>query len=141
MKIFVDTNVLLDVFQERRPHYDGSVSVWDMAERGQLSGFISAISFNNIYYIVSRFRDKKHASRAIKLLRGTFSPVPLDEQILNQAIDSKTDDLEDAIQFFSAVRVSANFIITRNNKDFPKSSIPVLTPEEFLAIIELGDNT
>ncbi len=141
MKIFVDTNVLLDVFQERRLHYDGSVSVWDMAERGQLSGFISAISFNNIYYIVSRFRDKKHASRAIKLLRGTFSPVPLDEQILNQAIDSKTDDLEDAIQFFSAVRVSANFIITRNNKDFPKSSIPVLTPEEFLAIIELGDNT
>ncbi len=141
MKIFVDTNVLLDVFQERRPHYDGSVSVWDMAERGQLSGFISAISFNNIYYIVSRFRDKKHASRAIKLLRGTFSPVPLDEQILNQAIDSKMNDFEDAIQFFSAVRASANFIITRNNKDFPKSSIPVLTPEEFLAIIELGDNT
>jgi predicted nucleic acid-binding protein len=141
VKIFVDTNVLLDVFQERRPHYDGSVSVWDMAERGQLSGFISAISFNNIYYIVSRFRDKKHASRAIKLLRGTFSPVPLDEQILNQAIDSKMNDFEDAIQFFSAVRASANFIITRNNKDFPKSSIPVLTPEEFLAIIELGDNT
>lgn len=136
MKIFVDTNVLLDVFQERKPQYDASVYVWDMAERGQLSGFVSVISFNNIYYIVSRFRDKKHAGRAIKLLRGTFSPVSLDEQILNQAIDSKMNDFEDAIQFFSAVHVSADFIITRNSKDFPKSSIPVLAPEEFLAIFK-----
>ncbi|MFA6293356.1 MAG: PIN domain-containing protein [Victivallales bacterium] len=137
MKIFVDPNVLLDVFQERIPQYDASVSIWDMAERGQLSGFVSAISFNNIYYIISRFRDKKHAARAIKLLRGTFSPVPLDEQILNQAIDSKMSDFEDAIQFFSAVHASADFIITRNSKDFPKSGIPVLTPEEFLAILEV----
>ena len=136
MKIFVDTNVLLDVFQERKPQYDASVSVWDMAERGQLSGFVSVISFNNIYYIISRFRDKKHAGRAIKLLRGTFSPVSLDEQILNQAIDSRMNDFEDAIQFFSAVHSASDFIITRNSKDFPKSSIPVLTPEEFLAIFE-----
>ncbi|MFZ2654986.1 MAG: PIN domain-containing protein [Victivallales bacterium] len=136
MKIFVDTNVLLDVFQERKPQYGASVSVWDMAERGQLSGFVSVISFNNIYYIISRFRDKKHAGRAIKLLRGTFSPVSLDEQILNQAIDSKMNDFEDAIQFFSAVHSASDFIITRNSKDFPKSSIPVLTPEEFLAIFE-----
>ncbi len=136
MKVFVDTNVLLDVFQQRNPQYEASVSVWDMAERGQISGFVSVTSFNNIYYIVSRFRDKKHAGRTIKLLRGTFSPVPLDEQILNQAIDSKINDFEDAIQFFSAVHASADFIITRNVKDFPKSNIPVLTPEEFLAILE-----
>ena len=136
MKIFVDTNVLLDVFQERKPQYDASVTVWDMAERGQVSGFVSVISFNNIYYIISRFRDKKHAGRAIKLLRGTFSPVSFDEQILNQAIDSKMNDFEDAIQFFSAVHAATDFIITRNSKDFPKSSIPVLTPEEFLAIFK-----
>ncbi len=135
MRVFIDTNVLLDVFQERKPQYDASVSVWDMAERGQLSAFVSVISFNNIYYIISRFCDKKHASRAIKLLRGTFSPVPFDEQILNQSIDSKISDFEDAIQFFSAVHAEADFIITRNSKDFPKSNIPVLLPEEFLAIL------
>ena len=135
MIAFIDTNVLLDVFLRRSHQYEASVSIWDMAERGQISGLVSAISFNNIYYIVSRFSDKKHAGRAVKLLRGTFMPVSLDEQILNQAIDSKINDFEDAIQFFSAVHASADFIITRNVKDFPKSSIPVSTPEEFLAIL------
>ena len=134
MKIFVDTNVLLDVFQERKPQYDASVSVWDMAERGQLSGYVSVISFNNIYYIVSRFRDKKQAGRAIKLLRGTFSPVSLDEQILNQAIDSKINDFEDAIQFFSASHADVDYIITRNVKDFSYQDISALTPEAFLAL-------
>ncbi len=136
MKILVDTNVLLDVFQEREPHYDASVAVWEMVERGQLSGFISAINYNNIYYIVSRFKDKKHATRALKLLRGTFKPVALDEQIINQAIDSKINDFEDAIQYFSALHTSVDFIVTRNVKHFPKSNIPALTPEEFLVLLK-----
>jgi len=135
VKVLVDTNVLLDVLQAREPHYPASVAIWDMAERGDLTALVSAISFNNIYYIVTRLGDRRRAARALRLLRGTFGIVPLDPQIIDQAIDAKLGDFEDAIQFFSAHHAAADFILTRNAKDFPKSAIPALSPEEFLAII------
>jgi hypothetical protein len=66
------------------------------------------------------------------LLRDTFTPVPLDKQILDQAIDSGFKDLEDAIQYFSAIRAEANCIISRDTNAFPQSDLPVLTPAELL---------
>lgn len=135
MNIFVDTNVLIDVFAVRHPHYDASATVWDLAECGKLPCHISAISYNNIHYLMRRQEGQTKADRAMCLLRGTFKLVPLDGQVLDQAIDAKMKDFEDAIQFFSAVRANADFIITRNVKDFPRQSdIPVLTPEDFLAL-------
>jgi len=73
------------------------------------------------------------------LLRDTFTPVALDKQILDQAIDASLSDLEDAIQYFSAVRAGADCIISRDARAFPKSDLPVLTPQEMLAAGLPGD--
>jgi predicted nucleic acid-binding protein len=66
-------------------------------------------------------------------MRNIFKPVPLDVQILNQAIDSDFDDLEDAIQFHSAIRAEADCLITRDTGIFPAADLTVLAPAEFLA--------
>ncbi|HPC93706.1 MAG TPA: PIN domain-containing protein [Sedimentisphaerales bacterium] len=133
MNVFVDTNVLLDVLARREPFYAHSVGVWTLAEQGRVKGFISAISFNNIYYVTRKLRTRQAARRMMAFLRDTFEPVPLDKQILDQAIDADFEDLEDAIQYFSAVRAKSDCIISRDANVFPKPDLPVLTPAEFLS--------
>ncbi|MBM4041494.1 MAG: PIN domain-containing protein [Planctomycetes bacterium] len=133
MDVFVDTNVLLDVLDEREPFCEEAFKVWTLADEGHIRAFVSAISFTNIYYLTRKDRGRAEADRAMRLLRDSFEPVPLDEPLLNQAIDSGHDDLEDAVQFCSALRCGAECLVTRNPQHFPSEDISVLTPAEFLA--------
>ena len=141
MVVLVDTNVLLDVIGQREPHYQASAQVWTLAERGEITAFVSAISYNNIYYIVRRAESKAAARQAMGVLRDVFDSVAPDAKIINQAIDSECDDFEDAIQFHSAVRVGAQVLITRNTKDFPPSAMAIATPEEFLGMRPRADES
>ena len=136
---FVDTNVLLDVLARREDHYAASARVWSLAERSEVEAFISAISFNNVYYVIRRARDRKTADTALILLRDVFDSVPPDDKIINQSVDSDLNDFEDALQFHSAIRCRADFLITRNPSDFPRSGLAILTPEEFLAVWSLRE--
>ena len=132
MKAFLDTNVLLDVLARREPHCIAASQIWSCVERGTLDGYISAISFNNIHYVLRRAANRQTAHEALKLLRGSFRAVALDERIIQRAMDSEFPDFEDAIQFFSAHHVGAGFIVTRNVRHFPTGPLSVVTPEEFL---------
>jgi predicted nucleic acid-binding protein len=133
MNVFIDTNVLMDVLLERRPFVVESRKVWFLAERGKVTGLVSALSFPNIYYVVRKTLGGDTAASMMTLLRDTFTAVPLDEQILNQAIDAKFSDFEDAIQYYSALRADAECLLTRNVDHFPDSGLRVIPPEEFLA--------
>jgi len=134
--IFVDTNILLDVFAKRQPHYSKGMAVWSLVETSEVKGFVSAISYNNVYYVLNNAKNAEVARKAMVIIRDLFTTVPLDEKIINMSIDSDFADFEDAIQYFSAVRCDADCIITRNKKDFKLSDVPVLSPEEFLSIYE-----
>ena len=133
MNVFLDTNVLMDVLLKRRPFVAESQKVWFLAERGKVRGMVAALSFPNIYYIIRKIRGADAALSMMTMLRDTFTPVPLDEQILNQAIDAGFPDFEDAIQYFSALRADAECLLTRNPDHFPRSRLRVLSPTEFLA--------
>lgn len=134
MKAFVDTNILLDVLGERQPFYTKSAVVWDLAESGQIDGLIAAVSFTNVFYIARKWGNMNSAREAVILVRDTFKAVSCTAQVINQAIDSEMADFEDAVQYFSALRATADCIVTRNSSDFPRySAIPILSPEEFLA--------
>lgn len=133
MNILVDTNVLLDVLVRREPFYADSSAVWTLAERGSLKAFVSALSFPNVFYILGRGKGRPGAREAMAILRDVFGVVPLDAQILNQALDAGMDDVEDAIQYFSAVRAGAQCLVTRNPGHFPAGDLPIQTPAEFLA--------
>jgi predicted nucleic acid-binding protein len=133
VRILVDTNILLDVLARREPFYAAAAAIWSLAERGEVRAVVSAISFNNVYYIVRRAEGRTRAQKAMRLIRDVFESVPPDNQIINQAIDANMADFEDAVQFHSAIRAKATYLVTRNPGDFPKSALPILTPEEFLA--------
>jgi len=133
VKVFVDTNILLDVLGRREPFYADSAQVWTLAETGQVEGFASTLSLPNLFYVLRRASGAKAARKAVGMLRDIFSLVPLDVQITNQAIDADIQDFEDGIQFFSALRCGAAALVTRNTKDFPGGDVAIQTPAEFLA--------
>jgi len=112
MKLFVDTNVILDVVVCREPFYKSSQAVLALAERRAIEVCVSALTFNNLYYVTRREIGKRKAMQALRILRDLCGVVTLNAQILNQAIDSSIPDFEDAIQFFSAIHVQADYLIT-----------------------------
>lgn len=134
MRVCLDTNVLLDVLAEREPFWRSSARVWSLAESGLLDASISAISYNNCFYIVRKYAGQERAYEALRILRDVFRPVPLTEQVLNQAMDAGFPDFEDAIQYYSALHARSQVLITRNPDDFPRTALAVLSPTEFLAV-------
>lgn len=137
MKLLLDTNVLLDVLAVRKPFYDAAARLWSLAEHEELEACVSAISFNNVYYIVRKVGGKLKADEALRAIRDLFIPVSLDARLINQSMDAPIDDFEDAVQFHSAAREKCDYLVTRDPDGFPPTGVPVLSPQEFLAIWDL----
>ncbi len=135
MIVLLDTNILLDVLANRYPYVVASKRLWELSELNKIQGVISAISFNNIYYILRKAKGSAVARDCLRKLRSIFRPIAVDEKLLSQAIDSPIEDFEDAIQYFSAFRAGAAYLVTRNPDDFPKASaLPILTAEMFASL-------
>ena len=138
MKLFLDTNVIIDVIASREPFVEDSRKVLSLCEQGQAEGVMSAITLCTISYVLRKFAAPGTLRRQIRDFRNLLSPVDLTAALLDRAISSTIADFEDAVQFYSAVYSDADYIITRNAKDFPQDSIPVLSPAAFLNLKELS---
>ena len=137
MRVLVDTNILLDVFGRREPHWSQASRVWTLAETGRLEACISAISYNNVYYIVRKWGGKDRAENALRLLRDVFTTVDLTQKVLLQAMDARLRDFEDAIQYFSAIHAGARVILTHNTEDFPTAGPTAMMPGEWLGSLSV----
>ena len=132
MKILIDTNVLLDLLQNRQPFVEDALPIFEQLDQGKLSGAIAAISITNIYYIVRKISGREIANQAINQLLATLHLIPVDRAIIEQAIALNFHDFEDAVQCACAVAWQADVIVTRNPTDFQTSPIPVRSPKEIL---------
>ena len=132
MKIFVDTNILLDVLTKREPFYKNSAVIWSLVEDGIVEGYISAISVNNVFYISKKLHDLKHAQGLVDKILKDFQIIELNYEILKLSRTISDRDYEDLIQYFSAIRSGSKYLITRNKDDFPETGIEILEPAEFL---------
>jgi predicted nucleic acid-binding protein len=132
MKAFIDTNILLDVLTGREPFYENSAIIWSLVEKELVKGHISAISVNNVYYIVKKQKGQSEAEKVVDKILKDFKVIPLTYEILKLARTIKEKDFEDIIQYFSALQTGCDFIITRNKKDFPKKRLEIVDPVEFI---------
>ena len=133
-KLFLDTNVVIDVIARREPFFEDSCEVLSLCETGKADGVVSAITFCTVSYVLRKFSTADALRHQIRDLRNTLPPVDLTASLLDKAISSTIVDFEDAVQFYSAVYTDADFIITRNAKEFPQDGIPVLSPTAFLQL-------
>lgn len=137
MRVFFDTNVVLDVLCRRESFYAASAEAFALAELRKVDGLLSAVSFTTIYYLGCKLVGREQARTFITKLRDVFDVAACDSAVVNRAIDSGMADFEDAVQHFSAVQAGADYILTRNQPDFADAEIPVMTPAEFLAMHSL----
>ena len=134
-KVLIDTDVILDVFLDRKPFVDNSKEILELCFRKRINGFITAVIVANTYYITQSREGHDIAIDSIKVLMKIVKILPIDERIIVKALHSKFKDFEDALQNFAAIENGKiTTIITRNVKDYKYSSIVVLTPEEYLKV-------
>ncbi len=132
MKLLIDTNIVLDVLCNRKGYVENSLKVFKLCETKKLEGYLSAISIPNIAYILRKELSVKNLKSIIIKLNIIFSIIELKPNDLILATDLDFKDYEDALQSVCAKRIKADFIITRNTKDFKNSQVKAITPEQLL---------
>ncbi len=135
--LFLDTNVIIDVLANREPFSNDSSRLFDYADKGNLSVYISALSYSNIYYILRKTCSHKEMVSLLKDIKAISMTMDVTESIIDRSLDSGLKDLEDAIQLNTALsNKKIQAIVTRDIKGFKNSDISVLTPEEAVRLIE-----
>jgi predicted nucleic acid-binding protein len=135
-KLFIDTNVLIDLIDKRVPFYNDVAIISTLAEEKQLKLAVSSISFINTFYVLSKKLDNKLVINSLMKYRLICEVSNIDEIIIDKSLISNFNDFEDAVQYYSALHHKCDILITRNKKDFKNSEIPVMTPTEFLISIK-----
>ncbi|MDO4379986.1 MAG: PIN domain-containing protein [Clostridia bacterium] len=132
MKVLIDTNVILDVLCSREPFLEASSLVWKHCETNRIEGYISAVSVPNIVYILRKELSPERTEQIIEQLFLIFKVADLRADDLKKAAAMKALDFEDSIQIVCASRIKADFIVTRNIRDFAQSKITAVKPTELL---------
>ena len=132
MKLLIDANILLDVLQNRGEFVRESSLVWKLCETGQAVGYISTLTFANMVYVMRRELDPGKIKEVLRMLSLIFEFTELAPTDLMRAGELKWSDFEDALQSVAAERLHADYIITRNVRDFRNSKVPAFTPAELL---------
>ena len=134
-KIFVDTNILLDLLFQRRGFFLDAKRLFNYSKSRNIDIFISAISINTIYYLLQKKFTKEHSKHLLEYIYDIIDILPFDENIIFLAHQSSFKDLEDGFQYFTAKEHHIPLLITRNIKDFAVEDLSVLSPQQFLEIM------
>jgi predicted nucleic acid-binding protein len=134
-KVMIDLNVILDVLQKRNPFYETSAALLAAAETGDIQGYISAHSVTTLFYLIQKGRSSSEARATITNLLQFLKIGPVDQITIEQALNLDYRDFEDAVQMMSAVQCKADYLITRNIKDYQPALLPVVQPVDFLGTL------
>jgi len=133
MRVFLDTNILLDIIEERHTFVLASANVFDLGIKGQIQMVASPLTFVNCIYVARKNVGYQKAFQGMKLLKQFVAVATMDDKQVSSALEGDVPDFEDRLQFEAAVAAQCNVIVTRDKKrHFPQGHIPILSPEEFL---------
>ena len=136
-KVFVDTDVVLDLLAARIPHFHFSAVLFTFAEMKKLELYTTPLIIANTFYILRKQLGNDSAKNALRKLRILLHVIDSTESIIDKALNSDFSDFEDAIQYYTALEYGIPVILTRNIRDYKKASIVVQTPESYLVTRKL----
>lgn len=135
MVLLIDANIILDVLLNRQKFVKDSSMIWKLCETGKAKGYVSALTFANLIYIMRKQLDPKAIEDIFRKMHLIFNFTDFSVSDLTRAAEWNWDDFEDAVQSATAERVQADYIVTRNVKDFSRSKVIAFTPSELLTRI------
>lgn len=135
--IFLDTNVIIDFLANRVPFSIEAAKLFNFSLLKKVTIYVGAVSFNNIYYIMRQTYKHPEIIKILIQLQDLSEVVDVTGIVIQESLKSEFKDFEDAIQYNCAKTIDKlDCIVTRNTKDFKTSTIPIMTPKEFLTLFE-----
>jgi predicted nucleic acid-binding protein len=131
-KVFVDTDIIYDVLANREPHYLPAAQLLTLADEEKITLTVSALSFANIHYLVSKQLSGDKAKQVLRTFRVLVHIAPINDKIIDLALNSAFTDFEDAIQYCCALESGCQVLLTRNLKDYKHARIPVMTAQDYI---------
>jgi predicted nucleic acid-binding protein len=132
-KIFVDTNIIIDLIADRKPYSKFAIEIFNQAEEKQLKLYASSYSIVTTHYLLKKYMAERELREVLYNLLDFIQIIPVDIGTIRKGLKSKHKDFEDAVQMISAYSIEKmDCIVTRNIKDFKGSEIPVFTPDELV---------
>ncbi len=131
----LDVNVVLDVLARREPWFEHSAAVLSLVDRPDMEGYVAAHTITTLNYLLMKHHGRERAVEALIELLGLVRAVNVDHNRLLEALSLGWSDFEDAVQAACALRIKADYLVTRDPRGFRALSLPVVTPGELLAIL------
>ena len=136
--LFLDTNVLIDFLSDRKPFSTAAAQLFESRIKGTTALYISTVSYNNIYYVLRQLMTHGEVIKLLKELTALTQVLAVTKEVIEEALKSEFKDFEDAIQNYTALsNKKIEAIVTRDSKDFKRSSMPILSPLEASKFVEL----
>ncbi len=133
MKVLLDTNIILDVLLDRKPHSPSAAAIFSLAETGVIQGYLCATTVTTLDYLLTQALEKKESRKLLRDLIRLFEIAPVNRSVIEDSLTGNMPDFEDAVLDQAAQRAGIDVIVTRNAKDFTKAQTTVMDPYQFLA--------
>ena len=135
MKVFLDANIIIDVVQNRTDFVEESSKVLQSGLEGFIDLCASDVTFTTVSFYARKQRTTEQLYEIMQSLRDFIDVVPTGRIAIDWALQRKAKDFEDSVQYYAALRTGADYIVSRNVRDYPFDDIPVVTPQDFLIIM------
>jgi predicted nucleic acid-binding protein len=133
VKVFVDTNIFIDILLDREPFSADAIRIYKLCEQGLIDGYIAPITVNNIYYICRKAKNLESIKAYLADISRFFTIAPMNSECIIKANTLRMNDYEDALQYAMAMQMTCEYLVTRNVKDFKHiQHLKVVTPETFI---------
>ena len=134
--VFIDSDVILDVLCKRNPFYQYAAELLTLGDKGKTTLITTPVVIANVFYILRKILGPQKAKELLRKLRILIQIVPMNEKIVDLALNSKFSDFEDELQYFTARENNIKIIVTRNIKDYKERDLVVQTAEQYLKSIK-----
>ena len=132
-KVFVDTNIVIDLLAKREPFYVDAQTLFTLSDKKEIELQISALTFANAFYTISKHHKSVDVKRFLSQFKVLVTVLSLEDKSIDLALASNFEDFEDGLQYAIAMGNGSEIIITRNKNDFKSAKIPVMTAGEYLS--------
>jgi len=131
-KVFVDTDIILDLLSQREPFYNHAAYLFTDADKGKIQIFVSSLSFSNLNYLLSKQYSTVQARKILLKFKTLVTVLAVTDKVVELALSSDFKDFEDGLQYFTAIENNLKILLTRNLKDYKTAEIAVMTAAQFL---------
>lgn len=134
-KVFVDTDIILDLLAQREPFYIYSAELFSLADQRKIELCVSSLSFSNLHYILTKQYTADYSRKMLLKFKTLVSVLSVTDKVIELALTSEFRDFEDGIQYYTAIEQEIGLLLTRNLKDYKTAVIPIMTAEQYLKSI------